>query len=60
MFKRALEEMWEDLELWFAPDPITGKRLPSMLVVALAMVIELTIGIILVTSLVGLLKYFVM
>ena len=38
--KRVLEETWDDLEPSFAPDPMTGSLLPSMLVVGLAMLIE--------------------
>ena len=54
--KRVLEETWDDLELLFAPDQTTGKTLPSMLVVALAMLIEISFGAIVIVSLIKLLK----
>ena len=53
MLNQALEEIRDDLELWFAPDPITGERLPSMLVVASAMVIEIVFGIIMLMAIVS-------
>jgi hypothetical protein len=56
MLKKVLEEMLEDWEHWFALDKTTGSPLQSMLVVALAMVIELSFGIAVAILLVKLLK----
>lgn len=54
MLKKVLVEMWDDLVLSFVEDKMTGSRLPSMLVVALAMISELAFGLIVILCLVKL------
>jgi hypothetical protein len=56
MLKKALEEMSDAWAHWFAPDPISGKLLPSMLAVALAIVIVIVFGLIAIYCLGRLLK----
>ena len=56
MLKKVQERILDDLEHWFVPDKTTGKILPSMLVVALAMILEIAFGAIVLVSLGKLLK----
>jgi len=47
-----MKDLWDDLEFTFAPDPITGSILPSIIVVAVAMVLEIGFVAIMISALI--------